>query len=158
MASSNKKKTKTNATKSSDVPDQVALDQLSIEELRAYLTERESMEQGGASKASIAGSVSSSTTASSDANGRAARSVTGALSVRETLAGKKIFIIGGTGFLGRVMLYMFLKYVPDLERIYVLIRPTHGRTGEDRLQREDLESPVFTEAADVEPIRKLAAA
>lgn len=69
---------------------------------------------------------------------------TGVFSVEETLRGKSIFMIGGTGFLGRIMLYHLLRFVPDLKHIYLLIRPTHGQTGNDRLRREILGSPVLT--------------
>lgn len=64
-------------------------------------------------------------------------------SVLQTMKGRTIFIIGGTGFLGRVMLYYFVKFIPDVKLI-LLIRPTHGRTGQDRLEKEVLGSPVFT--------------
>ena len=79
-------------------------------------------------------------------------------SVRETLRGRTIFIVGGTGFLGRLMLYHFLKFVPDLKRVFVLIRPTHGRTGQERLEKEVLDSPVFsTVSGDRDLFRQLAA-
>lgn len=121
-------KSKKTSTKSSNPK---SIDDMSVEELRAALAERE---RGGIGTAAKSVSRTSQT------------STQDVFSVLDTLDGKKIFMIGGTGFLGRVMLYMFLKYVPGIERIYLLIRPTHGRTGEDRLMREVLESPVFTEA------------
>lgn len=68
-------------------------------------------------------------------------------SVLQTLKGKTIFVIGGTGFLGRVMLYYFAKHIPGV-RLILLIRPTHGRTGQDRLEKEVLNSPVFTNSPD----------
>ncbi len=79
-------------------------------------------------------------------------------SVLDTLSNQTLFIVGGTGFLGRLMLYHFLKFVPDLRRVYVLIRPTHGRTGQDRLEKEILESPVFaTVPGDRELFRRACA-
>lgn len=152
-------KKKTNSQASADQPADKSLDHLSIEELRQYLVERESREGGVAEPAisTVSREKSNGGMPRKRSIGGPAGGVAGAFSVRKTLAGKKLFIIGGTGFLGRVMLYMFLKYVPDLERIYVLVRPTHGRTGNERLQIEVLESPVFTEADDVEVFRKLAA-
>jgi 1-acyl-sn-glycerol-3-phosphate acyltransferase len=68
-------------------------------------------------------------------------------SVLDAMKGRTIFIIGGTGFLGRVMLYYFVKFIPDVKLI-LLIRPTHGRTGQDRLEKEVLGSPVFTHNPD----------
>ncbi len=75
---------------------------------------------------------------------RAAATVAPSFSALGALAGKNLMIVGGTGFLGRIMLYMLLKHVPDLARVTLLIRPTHGRTGTDRLRHEILGSPVFT--------------
>ena len=170
MASKKKIKSQSGADESLDelAGDNASLENMSLEELRQYLAERERREGGNVSVTAPVARQSVSNGSANDASSiskahedRAhvgkAHEIAGAFSVRRTLAGKKLFIIGGTGFLGRVMLYMFLKYVPELERIYVLIRPTHGRTGEDRLQIEVLESPVFTEADDVEVFRKLVA-
>lgn len=77
-------------------------------------------------------------------------------SVRASLAGKTIMIVGGTGFLGRIMLYMLLKNAPEVGRLVLVIRATHGRSGRDRLEHEILGSPVFTEdAAEQERFRAL---
>ena len=54
-------------------------------------------------------------------------------------------IIGGTGFLGKIMLYMLLKFVPNIKKVYVVIRPTHSRSAQDRFKKEVLGSPVFSE-------------
>ncbi len=78
-------------------------------------------------------------------------------SVLETLKGKTLFVIGGTGFLGRVMLYYFVKHIPDV-KLVLLIRPTHGRTGQDRLEKEVLNSPVFTTNPEDRDLRKRALA
>ena len=76
---------------------------------------------------------------------RKASADSSAFNVRETFSGKTIMIIGGTGFLGRIMLYMLGKHAPDVGKLVLVIRPTHGRTGEQRLEQEILGSPVFTE-------------
>src|SRR6476646_4506132 len=39
------------------------------------------------------------------------------------LRGKTILLTGSTGFLGKVIIERLLRYAPDLERIYLLIRP-----------------------------------
>lgn len=131
----------------------LALDELSLEDLRRYIAERESREGGAA-----AGVGASAATSPFVESRRAASAIAESpLSVRETLRGKKILVVGGTGFLGRVMLYLLFKYAPDMERIYLLIRPTHGRTGRDRLNHEILNSPVFTTLdGDAEMFRRLA--
>ncbi len=65
-------------------------------------------------------------------------------SVNETLSGKSVLIIGGTGFLGQVMLFMLLRFVIKIKKVYVFIRPTHSRTAKERFEKEVLSSPVFT--------------
>ncbi|MBX7056605.1 MAG: SDR family oxidoreductase [Leptospirales bacterium] len=133
-----------------------ALDSMSLDALRSYVAERERRESGAATL--DGGPHFSGSEAAKSLRGAAMSAAAGAFSVRQTLDGKKIMMIGGTGFLGRVMLYMLLKYSPVMERIYVLIRPTHGRTGQDRLEKEILESPVFTTVeGDREYFRRLAA-
>lgn len=61
--------------------------------------------------------------------------------VVETYAGKKILITGGTGFLGKVMLEKFLRCLPDIAHIYVLVRSKHGKDPKHRLD-EIYNSPV----------------
>lgn len=45
------------------------------------------------------------------------------LSIREAYAGKHVLLTGATGFLGKVWLSMVLDRVPEIGRIYVLLRP-----------------------------------
>jgi len=45
------------------------------------------------------------------------------LSVRQALAGRRIFLTGGTGFVGKVWLTMALMHLPEIARIYVFLRP-----------------------------------
>lgn len=45
------------------------------------------------------------------------------LSIRETYAGKHLLLTGATGFLGKVWLCMLLERVPEVGRVYVLLRP-----------------------------------
>ncbi|XP_076748801.1 putative fatty acyl-CoA reductase CG5065 [Xylocopa sonorina] len=47
--------------------------------------------------------------------------------------GKNIFITGGTGLMGKVLIEKLLFSCSDLNKIYVLIRPKRGRTPEIRL-------------------------
>ena len=68
--------------------------------------------------------------------------------VREALEGKVILITGATGFLGQPLVEKILWLVPDVERIYVLIRPKQeidGRitTAQERLTKELFDSSVF---------------
>lgn len=66
----------------------------------------------------------------------------GAFSIRETYAGKHVLITGASGFVGKVWLAMALTRVPDIGRIYVLIRGK-GRGAKERFERIVSESMVF---------------
>ncbi len=68
--------------------------------------------------------------------------------IREYLSGKTLFITGATGFLGQPFVEKILWTTPNVERIYVLIRPKHhfgGRvlTAQERLEKELYNSSVF---------------
>ena len=54
-----------------------------------------------------------------------------ALSVRQALRGKRILLIGVTGFIAKVWLEHLLSEVPEIGKIYLLVRrqrTTHGAT------------------------------
>ena len=72
-----------------------------------------------------------------------------ALSVRETLAGKNILLIGGTGFIGKVWLTSLLTDLPEIGRIYLLVRHNRASTAVERFQRVLEESPVFESLAEL---------
>jgi hypothetical protein len=69
------------------------------------------------------------------------------LSVRRALRGKHILLIGGTGFIGKVWLANLLTDVPDVGRVYLLIRGHRTATALQRFQRIIEESPVFDQLA-----------
>jgi fatty acyl-CoA reductase len=62
--------------------------------------------------------------------------------IRESLAGKRIFITGTTGFLGTNLLERLLRSVPGCE-VVLLIRPGRRSTIEQRVQREILKNDAF---------------
>ena len=66
------------------------------------------------------------------------------LSVRQALAGKHILLIGGTGFIGKVWLSMLLEDLPEIGRIYLLIRRQGSRSALQRFEKIVSESPAFT--------------
>ena len=47
------------------------------------------------------------------------------LSVRDALRGKNVLLIGGTGFIGKVWLANLLTELPEIGRVYLLVR--HNR-------------------------------
>src|SRR4029077_17407389 len=69
------------------------------------------------------------------------------LSVREALRGKSILLIGATGFIGKVWLANLLGDLPEVGRIYLLVRRNRTTTSLERFQRAVEESPVFEQLA-----------
>jgi len=65
------------------------------------------------------------------------------LHVRQTLRGKQILLIGATGFIGKVWLEHLLSNVPDIGKIYVLVRRQRTTTAQRRFEKIVEESPVF---------------
>jgi alcohol-forming fatty acyl-CoA reductase len=56
-------------------------------------------------------------------------------SIGEFLAGKNIFITGGTGFLGTLIIERLLSATPKIGNVYVLIRGKNGYSAESRIER-----------------------
>ncbi|MGH9713910.1 MAG: SDR family oxidoreductase [Candidatus Acidiferrales bacterium] len=65
------------------------------------------------------------------------------LSVREALRGKNILLIGATGFIGKVWLTNLLSDLPEIGRVFLLVRRNRTTTSLERFQRVVEESPVF---------------
>ncbi|VEN34703.1 unnamed protein product [Callosobruchus maculatus] len=57
-------------------------------------------------------------------------------SIPEYFSGKDIFLTGGTGFVGKVLIEKLLRSCPDVRTIYVLVRSKRGKTLKER--REDI--------------------
>ncbi len=65
------------------------------------------------------------------------------LSVRRALAGKHILLIGVTGFIGKVWLANLLTDLPEIGKIYLLIRRQKTTPALRRFEKIVEESPVF---------------
>ena len=65
------------------------------------------------------------------------------IDVSETLHGKRILFIGGTGFVGKVAMSMLLCRYPGLGRLYALVRPGSGYTAETRFFNKIAKSRPF---------------
>jgi len=65
------------------------------------------------------------------------------LSVRKALAGKHILLIGATGFIGKVWLVNTLADLPEVGKIYLLVRRQRATTALRRFEKIVEESPVF---------------
>jgi hypothetical protein len=65
------------------------------------------------------------------------------LSVRRAMAGKQVLLIGVTGFIGKVWLANTLMELPEIGRIYLLIRRQKSNPAVRRFEKLVEESPVF---------------
>lgn len=68
-------------------------------------------------------------------------------SIPEFYAEQEIFVTGGSGFMGKVLIEKLLRSCPDLKTIFVLLRPKKGKPIEERLSAI-VELPLFA------PLRK----
>ncbi len=64
-------------------------------------------------------------------------------SVRKALAGKRVLLIGVTGFIGKVWLANTLLDLPEIGKLYLLIRGQKANPGQKRFEKMLEESPVF---------------
>ncbi len=69
--------------------------------------------------------------------------VTTPLSVQEIFRGRHVFIMGATGFVGKVLLSMLLHRFPAIGRVYVMVRRGSGTDSETRFWNSVVTSPTF---------------
>ena len=65
------------------------------------------------------------------------------LDVVEAFRGKRILLIGTTGFVGKVALSMLLDRYPDVGKVYCLVRPGAGNTADERFYKKVAGSEAF---------------
>jgi long-chain acyl-CoA synthetase len=65
------------------------------------------------------------------------------LSVRQSLAHRRILHIGATGFIGKVWLAQVLRELPEIGKVCLLVRPRAGADPARRIEELIAESPVF---------------
>ena len=65
------------------------------------------------------------------------------LSVRESYRGRHVFVLGSTGFLGKVLLSMLLHNFPEVGRVYVMVRRGTGTSSEARFWDHVVPSHTF---------------
>ena len=73
---------------------------------------------------------------------------TEALSVRRAFAGKHVLLVGFTGFIGKVWLANTLMDLPEIGKIYLLIRRQKSNPAVRRFEKVVDESPVFDRLAE----------
>lgn len=54
-------------------------------------------------------------------------------SVAEYYTGKNVFITGGTGFIGKVLIEKLLRSCPRINKIFLLVRPKRSQGIEERI-------------------------
>ncbi len=65
------------------------------------------------------------------------------LSIKESLAGKHVLLIGFTGFIAKVWVANILKDLPEIGKIYLLIRRSRSTPALARFEKIIAESPLF---------------
>ncbi|KAG5667603.1 hypothetical protein PVAND_015579 [Polypedilum vanderplanki] len=71
-------------------------------------------------------------------------------SIADFYANKSIFVTGGTGFIGKMIVEKLLRSCKDINTIYLLARPKKDKSSADRLQ-EMLNSPLFDKIREKNP-------
>ena len=75
-------------------------------------------------------------------NGTVTRGGSAMPPLEQVFKGRRILVTGATGFLGKVFLAMLLRWHPEIEKIYLLIRGDR-RSSVGRYRREILDSPAM---------------
>ncbi|KOB72637.1 Fatty acyl reductase [Operophtera brumata] len=71
-------------------------------------------------------------------------------SIPEFFAGKSVFITGGTGFLGKVIIEKILYSCPQVENVYILVREKKKIAAQDRMKAL-FDCPVFNRLREERP-------
>src|SRR5215471_9156572 len=71
-----------------------------------------------------------------------------ALSPSQIFRGRNLFILGSTGFVGKVLLSMLFDRFPDIGRAYVMVRRGSGTDSEARFWQSVVTSPAFDPLRD----------
>lgn len=67
------------------------------------------------------------------------------VSVADFFHDRSVFVTGGTGFMGKVLVEKLLRSCPGIKNIYLLMRPKKGQDVKARLE-EIIDSPVSKSA------------
>ena len=68
---------------------------------------------------------------------------TNTLSPTEIFRDRSLFLIGGTGFLGKVTLSMLLHRFPNIGKVYVTVRARSQEESETRFWNNVISAPPF---------------
>ncbi|EZA57926.1 Putative fatty acyl-CoA reductase [Ooceraea biroi] len=70
--------------------------------------------------------------------------------IQEFYYGQSIFITGGTGFMGKLLIEKILRTCPGVVSIYLLVRPKKGKDVHQRTE-EIFDDPLFVKLKDEQP-------
>ncbi|EDS42239.1 conserved hypothetical protein [Culex quinquefasciatus] len=70
--------------------------------------------------------------------------------IPETFAGADVFITGGSGFMGKVLIEKLIRSCPDVGQVFVLVRPRRGKSPEERIA-ELVKVPLFDKVREMHP-------
>ncbi|MFN0109362.1 MAG: SDR family oxidoreductase [Blastocatellia bacterium] len=73
----------------------------------------------------------------------------GDLSMKNSMAGKNVLLIGFTGFIGKVWLAKALQDLPSIGKVYLLIRRQRSVTAQQRFEKIASQSPVFDKLQEI---------
>jgi len=71
-------------------------------------------------------------------------------SVANFYEGKNVFLTGGTGFIGKVIVEKLLRGCANIKNIYLLVRPKKGASCEERIQKM-FSLPLFKKLMETSP-------
>ncbi|XP_055591104.1 putative fatty acyl-CoA reductase CG5065 [Uranotaenia lowii] len=71
-------------------------------------------------------------------------------SIPDVFAGADIFITGGSGFMGKVLIEKLLRSCPDVGKLFVLLRPRRGKPASERIA-DLVQIPLFDKLRETFP-------
>lgn len=71
--------------------------------------------------------------------------------IKDFYADANVFVSGGSGYLGKVIVEKLLRTCHGVRRVYVLMRPKRGRSAAERVSQMLAEADVFRVLRDTQP-------
>lgn len=70
--------------------------------------------------------------------------------IQQLFSKTKVFVTGGSGFLGKILVEKLLRSVPDLGAVYMLLRDKRGQTMHERIDKI-LDDVIFSRLKEEMP-------